>query len=649
MKFKFIYPFLILILILSTGLFIYVSQPIELGRKNDFAYALRAENGKIIQLKLTEEGYWREPVKLSEIDPKFISILIAYEDKRYFEHVGIDFAAITRATWQYIRNGRIISGASTLTMQTARLMHRKLSQKTIQAKLHQMLFALRLEYNWNKTQILETYLNLAPYGGNIEGLKAASQAWLQKPPNQLTLSEAALLVSLPQSPERRRPDKYPQKAYLAKAKVIEDVADKLKLSTDKIFELKNEAIPSYLLRPNQLAPHLSHRLINSKPKIKTTINYEWQSRVLQIMDNFTNRYPEPINGAALIVERRTGKVRSYVGSSEYQAKARNGAINYLTSVRSPGSTLKPLIYAKALDRKKIDSNFIFSDQPIQINGYDPTNFSEGYSGKVSLKDALIQSLNIPAVKALQSIGPISFENNIRNLINNPKLSKKYAGLSLALGGFYLTPEDLINLYLEFSDPHNSSQLVFEENQPMKQNPSIVSKPSSDIILSLLTQKRTNGKFATFKTGTSYNRQDAWSVQITENHLVLVWLGTPDNEATKLLTGKKAAYPITQQIVDDLSFKTSPPINLIAKPKNLKNKLVDQCEKLIQFPEADEWIKTDDLGVKISGKLGVDWFLNSEPIIPTNGRIELITPGAQKITAKLFDCIETVNVFVQVNP
>jgi len=203
--------------------------------------------------------------------------------------------------------------------------------------------------------------------------------------------------------------------------------------------------------------------------------------------------------------------------------------------------------------------------------------------------------------------------------------------------------------LEFSDPSNSSHLVFEENQPMKQNPSIVSKPSSGIILSLLTQKRTNGKFATFKTGTSYNRQDAWSVQITDNHLVLVWLGTPDNEATKLLTGKKAAYPITQQIVDNLNFKTAPPMHLITKNKNLKNKLNNECEKLIQFPEADEWIKSDDLGVTVSGKLGIDWFLNSEPIIPTNGRIELTTPGAQKITAKHLNCIETVNIFVQVNP
>lgn len=648
MKLRLIYIPIGFILLGALGMFAYISKPIQLGRLSDYSQVLRANNNEILELRLTSSGHWREPISLDEVDPILIDVLIAYEDKRFYKHSGVDIVAVGRAAWQLIFSGKITSGASTLTMQTARLMHRDLAKRSLLTKLHQMAFALRLEHQWSKDKILETYLSLAPYGGNIEGIKAASQAWFQKPPSQLTLSEAALLVAIPQSPESRRPDRFPENAYKAKAKVIDAIADNLDITPELIAELKTEALPSRLRRPQSIAPHLFDRIKRTSSETYTTVSPEWQRQVSGIISNFINDYAEPINGAALIVERKTGKVRAYVGSADYQSKNRKGGINYLTSIRSPGSTLKPLIYAKAIDRKKITASHVFSDQAVQISGYTPTNFSRGFSGEVSLKDALIQSLNIPAIKTLQLIGAVPFENNLRSLIKNPRLHTKYAGLSLALGGFYLSPEDLMNLYLEFADPNSSQSILLKGNEVTNGNSHLVSKSSSKTIMALLTQKRENGGFATFKTGTSHNRQDAWAVQITQKHIVLTWLGTPDNTLTHSLTGRNAAYPVAQQIVDTLGFKTSAP-ELIRDLTGFEGQLALGCPKLIQFPETGEWIRTQDLGLQVLAETGSKWFLNGEPTQVTNGRLNLKTPGAQRISVRSSNCIETNTVYVQLIP
>ena len=352
MKLRLIYIPIGFILLGALGMFAYISKPIQLGRLSDYAQVLRANNNEILELRLTSSGHWREPISLDEVDPILIDVLIAYEDKRFNKHSGVDIVAVVRAAWQFIFSGKITSGASTLTMQTARLMHRDLAKRSLLTKLHQMAFALRLERQWSKDKILETYLSLAPYGGNIEGIKAASQAWFQKPPSQLTLSEAALLVAIPQSPESRRPDRFPENAYKAKAKVIDAIADNLDITPELIAELKTEALPIRLRRPKSIAPHLFDRIKRTSSETHTTVSPEWQRQVSGIISNFINGYAEPVNGAALIVERKTGKVRAYVGSADYKSKNRKGGINYLTSIRSPGSTLKPLIYAKAIDRKK---------------------------------------------------------------------------------------------------------------------------------------------------------------------------------------------------------------------------------------------------------------------------------------------------------
>ena len=222
---------------------LFLAKKPELGRLAELSKVIRSESGEIINLRLTSSGHWRQPADLNRIDPLLINMLVAYEDKRFWEHHGVDPLAILRASLSFAKSGKIKSGASTLTMQTAKLMYPNLRQRSLNNKIKQMFFAMRLDAHWSKKEILEAYFTLAPFGGNIEGAEAATQAWFQKSPKELTHTEAALLVALPQSPERRRPDLFPDAAFRAKTKVLEAVAKRINLKEDRLEELRNEPLP----------------------------------------------------------------------------------------------------------------------------------------------------------------------------------------------------------------------------------------------------------------------------------------------------------------------------------------------------------------------------------------------------------------------
>src|SRR5210317_533919 len=245
----------VLSLLSCLGILAYIAQPPNLGRLSETAHVIRSEDGNIINLKLTSDGYWRERVEISEIDPDLIAMLIAYEDKRYWDHKGVDPLAVMRASLDFLKSGRITSGASTLTMQTVRLLNPALAKRTIPTKLKQMVEALRLEAHWSKEEILEAYFSIAPYGGNIEGVVAASEAWLQKPPKELTMSEIALLVALPQSPETRRPDLHPKRAQRAKNYVLKRVARSLNLDSTTLLSAESAPLPVRFTKPASIAPH----------------------------------------------------------------------------------------------------------------------------------------------------------------------------------------------------------------------------------------------------------------------------------------------------------------------------------------------------------------------------------------------------------
>lgn len=636
--------------VLTAFLAWYVRQTPYLGRLTDVSQVIRAYDGTIINLRLTKDGYWRQKATLGTIDPKLLDVLIAYEDQRFWDHRGVDPKAVIRASYDFVKSGRVVSGASTLTMQVAKLMDTSLKQRHPIVKVKQMLAALRLEYHWSKEEILEAYFTLAPYGGNIEGIHAATEAWFQKTSERLTLNEAALLVALPQSPEARRPDRHPARAYKAKQMVLFRVKDRIDFDYELVSEVAFEPLPSRLVKPSSIAPHLADKLIEkSDGSIETFIQADWQKQLQHIVTNELAKYPVPIQAAAMVVERQSGEVKAYVGSADYASEERKGANNYLTAIRSPGSTLKPLIYGKALQRNLITYDHVFDDKEFYRGGYTPTNFDNTFSGKVTLKDALIRSLNIPALTALEKVGPEVFESELTTLLGNALTQDQHAGLSLAVGGYYLSAEQLVNLYLKAFDPNTASKLTFV-NEPSEviseSDAPLLNQETADQLLHLLIQEMPNGEQVAFKTGTSYARQDAWSVQIYEDHLVLAWFGTPDNEATDLLTGRSAAFPMSLEIGRALSLKAPKPPALRLTNDEIAATLEPVCETLINYPENGAWIRSEDAILSVLGSQSADWYLNAKKLGSYNKQIKVSRPGVHKLTAKSGKCSQTAEVFVE---
>jgi penicillin-binding protein 1C len=620
-------------------------SPPNTGRLAEVSKVVRATNGEILELRLTSSGHWREPARLADIDPNLIEMLVAYEDRRFWSHHGVDLRALLRATASLLTTGRVTSGASTLTMQTARLIDPRLGKRSIYTKAWQILEAIRIDAHWSKEEILEAYFTLAPYGGNIEGVVAASNAWFEKPPKQLTMTESALLVALPQSPESRRPDRHPERAFAAKARVLATIAKRIGLSQQELAEYASEALPLRKYKPTSTAPHLTDRFGPHNFAERSSLDVSWQLITGKIVSDYVEQFPAPINGAAIVIERRTGFVRSYVGSSGYLATDRKGGINYLRAVRSPGSTLKPFIYAKALQLGKIQPNEVFEDAPIQVDGYVPGNFDAEFSGTVTLQQALLRSLNIPAVNTLEAVGTIAFENAVSSFLG--RSSPDPAGLSMSVGGYYMTAEELAALYLEFADPGVASGLKFFKNPVSGMSGYLFEKRSARTVQNLLHQTEGRGRAVQFKTGTSHNRQDAWAVALTSDHIVLSWLGTPDVEPTEVLTGRSAAWPMARRIIDALGLK--PPVlwDDVLMPNDATT-LEATCPKLIQFPSSGEWIKSDTLSISVAGHTSVDWFLNGSRTKVMSNLIKLSKPGLQKLTARLGSCSETVEIFVEFN-
>ena len=635
------------VLLTAFWLGLYFSKKPNLGRLEAFSQVIRSEEGSIINLRLTPSGHWREKASLSKIDDKLVKMLVAYEDKRFMSHYGVDLIAVIRATYNSLTSGSIVSGASTLTMQTVRLMHPDLQQRTITTKLKQMLEALRLERHFTKEEILEAYFSLAPYGGNIEGVEAASQAWFQKRPNVLTMSEAALLVALPQSPEVRRPDLFPNNAFKAKKLILAKTRERLGINDVHYNEYIAERLPNRLRKPTSIAPHLADKFLTSDLKsIDTSISSNWQKELSRIIEVSVSEFEPPINAAAMVIERRTGNIKAYVGSSAYSDIERKGGVNYLTAIRSPGSTLKPLIYATALQRGFIKTNHIYLDKVFNQKGYTPTNFDGKWTGEVTLKDALIRSLNIPAIETLDMVGADEFEKNLRTFFGKDIGHGHEAGLSLAAGGFYMNAENLADLYVELTDPGYEGKISFLKNEVTAANSFLINQKTSSNILSLLSQSDRMGRVMVFKTGTSHNRQDAWVVRLFAEHIVLVWLGTPDAERTKVLTGRTAALPISTVIAETLGLKP-PKIKSFAKEhNNFKSVARKECGKLINFPEDGEWIRSNKTVISINGDEHAKWYLNGEPLKSYNKQVVLNRAGVHKLTAVLENCSETSEVFLE---
>ena len=630
-------------LCLALGGGVFLRMPVNLAPLNDVSHTLLASDGTVLEMRLNSHGYWRESVRLRDIDTRLVQMLVAYEDKRFYRHGGVDLLALGRAFRDVVTTGRITSGASTLTMQLARLLHPELNTRSISGKLQQMLLAWRLDHQLGKGEVLEAYFTLAPYGGNVEGVVAASRAWFGKTPDRLTLSEIGLLVALPQAPETRRPDRYPGRAFRAKNRVLSLVAGRIGIGPSKLGELQGETIARHLSRPGSTAPHLFDRLdvTRSSRAVVSTIDADMQAQAAAMLSAYVDGYQAPINGAILIAERGSGAVRAYVGSSGYQERSRKGAVNYLIAKRSPGSTLKPLIYAEALDRRVISVDQVFDDRPILVDGYRPTNFNNEYDGRIGLKKALLSSKNIAAIETLQKVGYKHLEAKYRRIFQSGDRGVKTAGLAMAVGGLYLTPEQLAETYLMMANDGVLAPLAFEVGQLADEQPAFISAQAANSIMALLAQHDSFDRLVTLKTGTSHNKQDAWAAMVTNQHVVIAWLGMPDNDPTEILTGASAARPLALQLADVLELR---PANFKSPEQTrLTQRLRKKtCPQLISHPKDEAVIYQEGNVLLVRSNLkDTIWYLNGRRAVMNKKNIVIPHYGFHRVTAVRGICRQTV--------
>ena len=535
--------------------------PLPLPR-DDQARVVLAEDGTPLWRFADANGVWRYPVQVSEVSPLYLDALLTYEDRWFFQHPGVNPLALGRAAWQNLSGGRVLSGGSTLSMQVARLLDPH--ERTLPGKLRQLWRTAQLEWHLSKPQILELYLNRAPFGGTLQGVAAASWAYLGKAPQQLTRSEAALLAVLPQAPSRLRPDRHPQRAQVARDKVLRRLAEYQVWPQPAVDEVLEEPL---LLAPRlepSLAPLLARRLNRpgSPPLIRTMIDASLQRRLEDLLLGWRARLPDHTSAAIVVVETENMAVRAYLGSVDINDARRFGHVDMITAMRSPGSTLKPFLYGMAMDAGLIHSESLLQDVPRRYGDYRPGNFSMGFSGPVSASAALVTSLNLPAVQLLEAYGPKRFAADMRNggvPLSLPALAEP--NLALILGGAGSRLEDLVSGYSALAREGRSANLRLQPDDELRER-RMLSPGAAWVIRRILSGQARPDRDPhadlvlrpqlAWKTGTSYGFRDALAIGVGPRYLIGVWIGRPDGTPVPGQFGLASAAPLMLQVHDVLS-------------------------------------------------------------------------------------------------
>jgi len=519
--------------------------------------------GRLLRAYQVADGRWRLSLPADQVDRGYLAQLLAYEDKRFFRHAGVDPLALGRAAWQALVHGRPVSGASTLTMQVARLLQER-PTRTLGAKLAQIRLALALERRLTKRRILELYLARAPFGGNLEGVRAASLTWFGKEPRRLTPAEAALLVALPQSPEGRRPDRHADAAQRARDRVLDRAVAEGALAAGDARAAKRTPVPTRRRAFPAHAPHLADRARAEAPgqrRLHLAIDRDLQARLETWLAESAATWPKPRSAAVLVVDHRTGEILAHLGSTGFTDLDRSGFIDMTRAVRSPGSTLKPLIYALAFDQGLAHPESLVEDRPTSFGGYVPTNFDRGYDGTVSVRTALQRSLNVPAVVLLDGVGPALLMAAMRRAGMDPRLPPgKAPGLAIGLGGVGVSLTDLAAMYAAIARGGPAVRLRATPG-PAEQGARVIGPRAAWHVADILAGAPApltarNGQLA-FKTGTSYGYRDAWAVGFDGAHVIAVWVGRADAAPVPDMTGIRTAAPLLFQAFTRLKPTAEP--------------------------------------------------------------------------------------------
>ena len=590
--------------------------PPPLERVRDLSPVVVDRNGEWLMAYTTQQGTWRLEARLDEIDPEFRRRLIAIEDSRFWWHPGVDPIALARASVSYVRQRRVTQGGSTITMQLARLLEPR--PRTIPSKLIEIVRALQIERRMSKREILAAYLTLAPYGGNLEGVRAASRAYFQRDPQWLDDAEMALLIALPQAPEARRPDRHPAAARAARDRVLDMFVSARLISRARAAEGRESAIPTRAPFPYS-APHATWRLAQEHAG-EGVVRSSLDATLQRDLEGLARRRAEALDRdtqiAILAVELRTRAVRARIGGVGVDRAG--GYIDMTRAIRSPGSALKPFLYAIAFDEGIAAPETLVRDAPRRFGGYLPENFDRRFHGDVSLEDALRHSLNLPAVATLDRIGANRFHAALLRAgadVRLPRRALSEPGLALALGGVGMRLEDLVQLYASLGDEGRARPLVTDAVGEFAFTRRFVRSETAERVLQILaTSPHPAGRIpaqvaqgapqVAFKTGTSYGFRDAWALGVSNGYAIGVWVGRPDGAPRPGATGRQAALPILFEAFDLLGAPSEPwrePVREHAPAPALARLEGEGREALsILFPPAGAEVLVLDYGAQSRG-------------------------------------------------
>jgi penicillin-binding protein 1C len=532
--------------------------------KFDVSVSVLDSDANIMSAYLSAKGEWCLPVSLDKMGRWTETVAIAAEDKRFYSHLGIDFLAIMRAAFDNIKAGRIISGASTITTQLIRISHPR--PRTFTTKLIEFWAAIRIESKFSKGQILEMYLNRAPFGGNIRGVQAASMAYFNKNASTLSLAESALLISLVKSPSTRRPDRYPEKAKASRDALLVYLLAKKIISQENLKFAIVEPIARHRFNmPRRNAMASNHALKNSGEigAIKSTINSSYQLILQKNLETSLSTLPDRITAAGIIVRNDSGEVLAYVGNARHGEKLPTAQVDCGNAPRSPGSALKPFVYARAFERGILTPASLLPDTPISFSGNAPRNFDMTHRGAVNARTALSLSLNTPSVRVLRKLG----YPDVRSLFSELGFSyinkeSTYYTDSLVLGGCEVTLLQLAAAYRSLAVSGKFVPLKWIKKESVKTQ-EVFSPEASWLTVNILQDekrltplyqqifKEANRNIA-FKTGTSHGFRDAWSAGFSRNFTVVVWFGAPDGAPDGRLVGLELAAPPMLYILNEIS-------------------------------------------------------------------------------------------------
>ncbi len=549
--------------------FILIDHLFPFNPPSDYSQVITARDGTILHVFLNREDKWRIRAELEEISPELKKTILKKEDKFFYFHFGINPVAIFRAMVQNAVKGERISGASTVTMQLARLIDPK--PRTYRNKLTEMFRAVQLEWHFSKNEILQMYLSRLPYGGNIEGVKTASLAYYDQLPQALSLAQIVTLSIIPNNPAAFLYAADDQDLMDARNHWLDFFDRKGLFNRQMIRDAKEEPLGLERHPMPRYIPHLARRLHQENPGVavlQTFIDSELQSRTETITWNHvkTMRGKGIRNASVIIVENRTGSVISYLGSADFNDAGSYGQVDGVISVRSPGSTLKSYLYALAIDKGLITPATVLSDVPGNFGGYQPENYDGVYRGLISAKNALALSLNIPAVNLMDELNEDYFITRLEKA-GFQTISKKQneLGLSLILGGCGVTLEELTNLFYTFARQGVYCPVRYYQGQPGHGCDTLISAPATYMVTEMMTSlKRPDFPVKAeqiidlpriaWKTGTSYGRRDAWSIGYNPDFTVGVWIGNFEGTGVPELNGTDFAAPLLFKIFRILDEK-----------------------------------------------------------------------------------------------